>query len=168
GDGTARLGDYGLSSAPSGQSPAAQRIADVRAVGALLCSLLGLAADAPGSRGARRSKAAGSPLGVAIRAIAGSRRKLPPGQEAIHASLTLWEAAGGMATARRQAQIREQLARMVAAARGATAVTLRLVDAAAPKAAPAPAGPTTAPARAPVAKGQLTAAPDTARPPATF
>ena len=59
------LGDYGLSSAPSGQSPAAQRIADVRAVGALLCSLLGLAPDAPGSRGARRSKAAGSPLGVA-------------------------------------------------------------------------------------------------------
>src|SRR5205823_10239660 len=120
------------SSAPSGQSPAAQRAADVRAVGGLLCSLLGVPTDPAGGKGARRSKAAESPLGVAVRAIAGSRRKLPPGQEAIHASLTLWEAAGGMATARRQAQIREQLARMVAAAQGTTGVTLRLVDAARP------------------------------------
>jgi hypothetical protein len=117
-DGTVRLSDYGLVSAPSGQSPAARRAADVRAVGALLCSLLGIPADSGRRRGDRSSRIAESPLGVAVRSIATFRRKLPRGHEAIHASLTLWEAAGGMATARRQAQTREQLARTVAAALG--------------------------------------------------
>jgi hypothetical protein len=81
-------------------------------------------------------------VGVAVRAIAAHRRKLPPGHEAIHASLTLWEAARGMTTARRQAQTREQLARMVAIALGTgTEVTLRLLDATQPPAAPAPQPP---------------------------
>ena len=146
-DGTVRLGDYGLSSSPSGQSPAAQRTADVRAVGALLCSLLGVSADPGGGRTGKRSKVAESALRVAVRTIAGSRRKLPPGQEAIHASLTLWEAAGGMATARRQTQIREQLARMVSVAQGTAEVKLRLVDAAVPVPAALPAA-SPAPGRA--------------------
>jgi hypothetical protein len=141
-DGTVRLGDYGLSSPPSGQSPAARRAADVRAVGTLLCSLLGVPADLNLGRASRRSRVAESPLGVAVRAIAAYRRKLPPGHEAIHASLTLWEAAGGMATARRQAQTREQLARMVATALGTDVeVTLRLVDATQPAPATPPAVP---------------------------
>jgi hypothetical protein len=132
-DGTVRLGDYGLSSPPSGQSPAARRAADVRAVGALLCSLLGVPAGSDAGRAGRRSKVAEGPVGVAVRAIAADRRKLPPGHEAIHASLTLWEAAPGMTTARRQAQTREQLARMVATVLGTdTEVTLRLVAASQP------------------------------------
>jgi serine/threonine protein kinase len=161
-DGTVRLGDYGLTSAPSGQSPAARRAADVRAVGALLCSILGVPTDSSGGNGSRRSKAAQSPLGVAVRTIASSRRKLPPGQEAIHASLTLWEAAGGMATARRQAQIREQLARMVATEQGTAGVMLRLVDAHEP-AAPPPQAPS-APERvssAPSRSVQVSAVPPT-------
>src|SRR5438105_3310897 len=161
-DGTVRLGDYGLASAPSGQSPAARRAADVRAVGALLCSLLGVPTDSASNKGTRGSKASQSPLGMAVRAIAGSRRKLPPGQEAIHASLTLWEAAGGMATARRQAQIREQLARMVAIEQGGAGVMLRLVDAREPAApaAPAPVAPERVP-RAPSRSEPVSAVPST-------
>jgi protein kinase-like protein len=117
-DGTVRLSDYGLVPSTPGQSSAARRAADVRAVGVLLCSLLGLAADSGRRRGDRSSRIAESSLGVAVRSIATFRPKLSRGHEAIHASLTLWEAAGGMATARRQAQTREQLARTVAAALG--------------------------------------------------
>ena len=46
--------------------------------------------------------------------MTGSRRLLLAGHEAAHAGLTLQEGARGMATARRQAQAREQLAAMVA------------------------------------------------------
>src|SRR5438309_8490068 len=161
-DGTVRLGDYGLASSPSGQSPAARRTADVRAVGALLCSLLGVPTDSAVNKGTRGSKASQSPLGIAVRTIAGSRRKLPPGQEAIHASLTLWEAAGGMATARRQTQIREQLARMVAVEQGGAGVMLRLVDAREPAApaAPAPVAPERVP-RAPSRSEPVSAVPST-------
>jgi hypothetical protein len=105
GDGTVRLGDYGLAREPAGGSGAAQRTADVLAAGGLLAATL--------SHGRLRE----SSLGRAVRAITGSRRLMPAGHEAAHASLTLWEGARGMATARRQAEAREQLAAMVAGMR---------------------------------------------------
>ena len=49
-----------------------------------------------------------------MRAITGSRRLLPTGNEAAHAGLTLREGARGLATGRRQALAREQLAAVVA------------------------------------------------------
>jgi serine/threonine protein kinase len=102
GDGTVRLGDYGLAREPAGESGAALRGADVLAAGGLLAATLG------------HARLRESSLGLAVRAITGSRRLMPAGHEAAHASLTLWEGARGMATPRRQAQAREQLAAMVA------------------------------------------------------
>jgi serine/threonine protein kinase len=102
GDGTVRLGDYGLAPEPAGESTAALRAADVLAAGALLAATLS------------HRRLRDSSLGLAVRAITGSRRLMPAGHEAAHASLTLWEGARGMATTRRQAQAREQLAAMVA------------------------------------------------------
>lgn len=115
-DGTVRLGDHCLTAAPPGQSSAALRAADVRASGALICSMLRMPVEA-GPAGSRPSpKVAASPLGQAARTIAGPPRKLPAGYEAAHASLTLWEAARTLATSRRQAQARQDLAAMVATA----------------------------------------------------
>ena len=102
GDGTVRLGDYGLAREPGGESSASLRASDVLSTGALLAATLG------------HTRLRESSLGLAVRAITGSRRLMPPGYEAAHASLTLWEGARGMATTRRQAQAREQLAAMVA------------------------------------------------------
>jgi Protein tyrosine and serine/threonine kinase len=113
-DGTVRLGDHCLTPAPVGQSSAALRAADVRATGALICSMLRIPVEAGTTPGERQSlKVASSPLGLAAKAIAGPPRKLPAGYEAAHASLTLWEAARKMATSRRQAQARQDLAGMV-------------------------------------------------------
>lgn len=119
-DGTVRLGDHCLGPAPAGQSSAALRAADVRAAGALICSMLRVPLDGTPAAAQRQAlKVASSPLGLAAKAIAGPPRKLPAGYEAAHASLTLWEAARKMATSRRQAQARHDLADMVRAALGA-------------------------------------------------
>jgi serine/threonine protein kinase len=107
GDGTVRLGDYGLAREPACEPPASLRASDVLATGALLAATLGHT---------RRE----SSLGLAVRAITGSRRLMPAGHEAAHASLTLWEGARGMATTRGKAQAREQLAAMVAEIRKTT------------------------------------------------
>lgn len=116
-DGTVRLGDHCLTPPPAGQASAALRAADVRAVGALVCSMLGVPLEPGAATDSRRaSKAATSALGLAAKAIAGPPRKLPAGYEAAHASLTLWEAARKVATSRRQTQARQDLAAMVAAA----------------------------------------------------
>lgn len=95
-EGAVRLSDYAIASDPGGGSLAA----DVRAAGALISSLLGGAA-------------ADGALAAAARAMAASRRRLPAGSEAVHASLSLWEAAGRLAGSRRQAQARQQLAALV-------------------------------------------------------
>lgn len=92
-DGTVRLSDYGLAT-PGAEADA--RGEDVGATGALIAGALGW-----GSRLPRTS------LGLALRAITGSRRLMPAGKEAAYASLTLWEAlgergAGAEESARRQ------------------------------------------------------------------
>jgi serine/threonine protein kinase len=102
GDGTVRLGDYGLAREPAGEPHASLRASDVLATGAMLAATLG------------HTRLRESSLGLAVRAITGSRRLMPAGHEAAHASLTLWEGARRLATTRRQAQAREQLAAMVA------------------------------------------------------
>jgi Protein tyrosine and serine/threonine kinase len=118
-DGTVRLGDQCLSPAPAGQSAAALRASDVRAAGALICSMLRVPLENGPTAGQMQAlKVASSPLGLAAKAIAGPPRKLPAGYEAAHASLTLWEAARKMATSRRQAQARQDLSAMVMAAMG--------------------------------------------------
>jgi hypothetical protein len=118
-DGTVRLGDHCLSPAPAGQSSAALRAADVRAAGALICTMLRVPLESGPPTGQKQTlKVASSPLGLAAKAIAGPPRKLPAGYEAAHASLTLWEAARRMATSRRQAQARHDLADMVTTALG--------------------------------------------------
>jgi serine/threonine protein kinase len=108
-DGSVRLGDYGLAAEP-GQAPAALRAADVRAAGTLVAATLGMVLRPEAGRHARLQ----SSLGRAVRAITGSRRLLPTGHEAAHASLALREGARGLATARRQAGARAQLAAAVA------------------------------------------------------
>jgi serine/threonine protein kinase len=115
GDGAVRLGDYGLVPDPPRESSAALRAADVNAAGALVAAALGWSPQAEGGR--RRARLPDSSLGLAVRAITGSRRLLPAGHEAALASLTLWEGARGMATSRRQARAREQLAALVAEVR---------------------------------------------------
>jgi protein kinase-like protein len=115
GDGAVRLGDYGLVREPRLERPAALRAADVNAAGALVAAALGWTPQAGGGR--RRARLPDSSLGLAVRAITGSRRLMPAGHEAAHASLTLWEGARGMATSRRQARAREQLAALVAEVR---------------------------------------------------
>jgi hypothetical protein len=118
-DGTVRLGDQCLSAAPAGQSSAALRAADVRAAGALICTMLRVPLEnGPVTGQGQALKVASSPLGLAAKAIAGPPRKLPAGYEAAHASLSLWEAARRMATSRRQAQARHDLAAMVTSALG--------------------------------------------------
>lgn len=79
-DGTVRLSDYGLTT-PGTADPRGE---DVGAAAALVAGALGWGARLPRS-----------PLGLALRAITGSRRLMPPGREAAYASLTLWEALGG-------------------------------------------------------------------------
>ncbi|WP_338204907.1 protein kinase, partial [Candidatus Nephthysia bennettiae] len=124
-DGSVKLGDHCLSPAPAGQSSAALRAADVRAAGALICTMLRVPLENAPPAGQRQAlKMASSPLGLAAKAIAGPPRKLPAGYEAAHASLTLWEAARKMATSRRQAQARHDLATMVMAALGAPRPTV--------------------------------------------
>jgi serine/threonine protein kinase len=125
-DGTVHLGDQCLAPAPSGQSSATLRAADVRAAGALICSMLRVPLETgPGAAGQRQAlKVASSPLGLAAKAIAGPPRKLPAGYEAAHASLTLWEAARKMATSRRQAQARQDLSAMVTTALGSSRPTV--------------------------------------------
>jgi serine/threonine protein kinase len=115
GDGAVRLGDYGLVRDPPRESPAALRAADVNAAGALVAAALGWSPQDEGGR--RRARLPDSSLGLAVRAITGSRRLMPTGHEAAHASLILWEGAGSMATSRRQAQARDQLAALVAEVR---------------------------------------------------
>jgi hypothetical protein len=140
-DGTVRLGDQCLTPAPSGQSSAALRAADVRAAGAVICSMLRVPLETgPGAGPPQALKVASSPLGLAAKAIAGPPRKLPAGYEAAHASLTLWEAARKMATSRRQAQARQDLSAMVTAALGSTRPTV----------VPPPDAPQSARARRPV------------------
>ena len=124
-DGIARLGDHGLTPAPSGQSAATLRAADVRGAGALICAMLRVPLESGPVAGQRQAlKVASSPLGLAAKAIAGPPRKLPAGYEAAHASLTLWEAARKMATSRRQAQARQDLSAMVTEALGSARPTV--------------------------------------------
>jgi serine/threonine protein kinase len=124
-DGTVHLGDQCLAAAPSGQSSATLRAADVRAAGALICSMLRVPLEmGPGAGQRQALKVASSPLGLAAKAIAGPPRKLPAGYEAAHASLTLWEAARKMATSRRQAQARQDLSAMVTTALGSSRPTV--------------------------------------------
>jgi hypothetical protein len=124
-DGIVRLGDHGLTPAPSGQSSATLRAADVRGAGALICAMLRVPLESGPVAGQRQAlKVASSPLGLAAKAIAGPPRKLPAGYEAAHASLTLWEAARKMATSRRQAQARQDLSAMVTEALGSARPTV--------------------------------------------
>ena len=124
-DGIARLGDHGLTPAPSGQSAATLRAADVRGAGALICAMLRVPLESGPVAGQRQAlKVASSPLGLAAKAIAGPPRKLPAGYEAAHASLTLWEAARKMATSRRQAQARQDLSAKVTEAMGSARPTV--------------------------------------------
>jgi serine/threonine protein kinase len=124
-DGIVRLGDHGLTPAPSGQSAATLRAADVRGAGALICAMLKVPLENGPVAGQRQAlKVASSPLGLAAKAIAGPPRKLPAGYEAAHASLTLWEAARKMATSRRQAQARQDLSAMVTEALGSARPTV--------------------------------------------
>jgi serine/threonine protein kinase len=113
-DGTVRLGDYGLAGEPAGECTAASRASDVRAAGALLASALGLVLRPERAWRQAHTGRAGTGLSFALRAITGSPRLLPPGNEAAHAGLTLREGARGMANARRQSQARAHLAAMVA------------------------------------------------------
>lgn len=115
-DGRVRLGHFGLAPLSPG-SMAARRAADVRAVGVILCQLLGI------PTGTRRKgpKVAQTPLGAAARAmtrVAESRS----GYEVARASLSLWEAGGRLAASRRQAQAKEQLAQIVERALAPAAV----------------------------------------------
>ncbi|MDQ6920515.1 MAG: protein kinase, partial [Candidatus Dormibacteraeota bacterium] len=183
-DGTVRLGDHCLSPAPAGLSSAALRAADVRAAGALICSMLRVPLESAPATGQRQAlKVASSPLGLAAKTIAGPPRKLPAGYEAAHASLTLWEAARKMATSRRQAQARHDLATMVMAALGAPRPTVvqtpgerqaaQRARRPASNATPAPAAPlsdppaTASPAPSARGKAQGNAVPPAARPAAS-
>jgi serine/threonine protein kinase len=154
-DGTVRLGDQCLTPAPSGQSSATLRAADVRAAGALICSMLRVPLETGNGAGhGQAPKVASSPLGLAAKAIAGPPRKLPAGYEAAHASLTLWEAARKMATSRRQAQARQDLSAMVTTALGSSR----------PIVVPSPEPPQPARSRRPAPPADAPARPSTGAP----
>lgn len=99
GDGRVRLSDYGLATPGAAADPRGE---DVGATGALIAGALGWDARLPRS-----------PLGLALRAITGSRRLMPPGREAAYASLTLWEALGGRGAGAEE-DARRQLGALVA------------------------------------------------------
>jgi hypothetical protein len=96
---------------PPELSEAALRSADVRAAGELLQVLLRAQPSARGSTPASAS------LESAADAIARSvaRKKVRPGHEASQARLTLWEAAGRLASRRQQGIARRRLAELVMA-----------------------------------------------------
>ncbi|MGH7904526.1 MAG: hypothetical protein ACREPA_10465 [Candidatus Dormibacteraceae bacterium] len=107
-DGNVRLGHFALGAPGHGQSAAALRAADVRAAGTLLLGLLGIHA------GTRRKapRVASTPIGEAALAMA-TVAESRSGYEAARASLALWESGGRLAATRRQAQARQELARLV-------------------------------------------------------
>jgi hypothetical protein len=135
-NGTVRLRGTPIAPQEGEEPDRTLRTADVRAAGVLLCSLLGIR---PTSK-EPASPSASTPLGLAVRAMAisVSRRKVRAGYEASQARLSLWEAAGRLASRQRQVQARQQLADLVLAELGPEAVVAAAVPGP-PQTAPKPA-----------------------------
>src|SRR5438270_2551282 len=121
-DGSVRLSGYAIVPLIPEEPERSLRAADVRAVGQMLCSLLGVPAAA-----GKTPRIAATPLGVAARAMATSipRKRTRGTNEASQARLSLWEAAGRTASRKRQAEARLQLAELVSGAPSRASVSTR-------------------------------------------